>query len=51
MQAPGTGVIPLRKKAHADSGTLTILAREAATEGGAGGLQAEAYTCSHFSST
>ena len=31
--------IPLRKKAHADSGTLTILARGAATEGTAGGLQ------------
>lgn len=31
--------VPLRKKAHADSGTLTILARGAATEGAAGGLQ------------
>mmetsp|Transcript_29626 Transcript_29626/g.47660 ORF Transcript_29626/g.47660 Transcript_29626/m.47660 type:complete len:412 (+) Transcript_29626:143-1378(+) len=30
---------PLRKKAHADSGTITILARGAAGEGAAGGLQ------------
>jgi len=30
---------PPRKKAHADSGTLTILARAAATEGTLGGLQ------------
>ena len=30
---------PPRKKAHADSGTLTILARAAATEGTRGGLQ------------
>jgi isopenicillin N synthase-like dioxygenase len=35
----GASSVPLRKKAHADSGTLTILARGAATEGAAGGLQ------------
>ena len=38
-EAWGDRAPPPRKKAHADSGTLTILARAAATEGTLGGLQ------------